>query len=231
MDIYNIQKIINYNFKNHKLLENALTHSSYANEHKNSKTICNERLEFVGDSVLGFICAELLYEKYPDRPEGEMSKMRSALVCENALAEYAAKISLGSHLMLGHGEELAGGRERPSIISDAFEALIAAIYLDGGMESAKAFVLPFLKSALDSDKHTHVLSRDYKTILQEIAQQNPGEIIHYEIAGESGPDHNKSFTVNVYLNSNLLATASGKSKKEAEQNAACDALKLMGEQL
>ncbi len=231
MNYTKFQNIINYKFKKEKLLETALTHSSYANEHKSNGAVSNERLEFVGDSVLGFICAELLYSRYSDKPEGEMSKMRSSLVCETALAEYAALIDLGSYLLLGHGENLGGGRERPSTVSDAFEALIAAIYLDGGMENAKKFVLPFLNGALDSNKYTHVLNRDYKTALQEIAQQNPGEIIHYQVVSETGPDHDKSFTVSVYLNSNLLATADGKSKKEAEQNAAKEALKLMGEEL
>ena len=231
MNFSQIQNIIGYKFKKEKLLETALTHSSYANEHKSNGTVCNERLEFVGDSVLGFICAELLFKRYPDKTEGEMSKMRSSLVCESALAEYASIIDLGNYLLLGHGENLAGGRERPSTLSDAFEALIAAIYIDGGMENAKKFVIPFLTGALNSNKQTHVLNRDYKTVLQEIAQQNPGEIISYETVGESGPDHNKCFTVNVYLNSNLLATADGKSKKEAEQNAAHEALKLMGEEL
>lgn len=217
MNFSQLTKYNNYKFKKQRLLETALTHSSYANEHKNIGAVCNERLEFVGDSFWALSVQNCCIPCYPEKPEGEMSKMRSSLVCETALAEYAALIDLGSFLLLGHGEDTAGGRERPSTVSDAFEALIAAIYLDGGLESARKFVLPFLIGALDSNKYTHVLNRDYKTMLQEIAQQNPGEIIHYEIVGESGPDHNKNFTVSVYLNSNLLATANGKSKKEAEQ--------------
>lgn len=226
----NLQNRIGYSFKSQSILKTALTHSSYANEHKNTGIICNERLEFIGDSVLGFICAELLYKKFPTKHEGELSKMRSSLVCESALCNYANSLGLGEFLLLGHGENLAGGRNRPSTLSDAFEALIAAIYLDGGMEKAKEFVLPYLTKAIENDAVTHVFNRDYKTALQEIAQKNPGELIKYTIADESGPDHNKIFTVNVYLNSNLLATGEGKSKKEAEQDAAKKALELMGEE-
>ena len=225
-----LQKKIGYSFTDINILKTALTHSSYANEHKNSGIECNERLEFMGDSVLGFVCAELLFKKYSGKQEGDLSKMRSSLVCETALSNYATDMGLGKYLMLGHGENLAGGRERPSTLSDAFEALIAAIYLDGGIEAAKKFILPFLTNAIKADSASHSLGRDYKTLLQEIAQQNPGEIIRYAVVNESGPDHDKSFTVNVYLNSNLLAAGKGKSKKEAEQDAAHKALKLMGEE-
>lgn len=225
-----LEQKIGYNFHDKRYLTLALTHSSYANEHKGHGVICNERLEFVGDSVLGFISAEFLYAKYPSKPEGDLSKLRSSLVCESALDGYAKTIELGSYLLLGHGEDLAGGRNRPSILSDAFEALIAAIYLDGGIDSAKAFVLPYLTDATESDAKTHALNRDYKTALQEIAQKNPGEIISYAVVSESGPDHNKTFNINVYLNSNLLASGKGRSKKEAEQDAARKALALMGEE-
>lgn len=225
-----LEKTIDYSFKNSKWLTLALTHSSYANEHKAHNIACNERLEFLGDSVLGFICAEYLYQKFTSKPEGELSKLRSSLVCETALNIYAKQIELGKYLLLGHGEDLAGGRSRPSILSDAFEALIAAIYMDGGIEEAKRFVLPFITAAIDDNTKTHALNRDYKTALQEIAQKNPGEIISYAVVGESGPDHNKSFSVNVYLNSNILASGEGRSKKEAEQDAAHKALILMGEE-
>ncbi len=225
-----LQQKIGYKFHDKRLLTVALTHSSYANEHKSKGVVCNERLEFMGDSVLGFICAELLFCKFPSKPEGELSKLRSSLVCETALDGYAKKIELGKFLLLGHGEDLAGGRNRPSILSDAFEALIAAIYMDGGIEQAKSFVLPYLENAIAEDSKTHALNRDYKTALQEIAQKNPGEIIKYAVVSESGPDHNKSFEVSVYLNSNLLATGNGRSKKEAEQDAAHKALTLMGEE-
>ncbi len=227
--LINLQKKIGYYFKNQSILNASLTHSSYANEHKNRGVVCNERLEFMGDAVLGFICAELLFSKYPTKHEGELSKMRSSLVCESALSSYAKKLNLGEFLLLGHGENLAGGRERPSTLSDAFEALLAAIYLDGGIEPAKAFILPYLNNAIDNEQLSNVFNKDYKTALQEIAQQNPGELIKYSIVKESGPDHNKEFTVNVYLNSNLLATGYGKNKKEAEQDAAHKALNLMGE--
>ncbi len=225
-----LEEKIAYSFKGKHILTLALTHSSYANEHRGKNIVCNERLEFVGDSVLGFICAEYLYAKFPSKPEGELSKIRSSLVCETALDVYAKQIGLGEHLLLGHGEELAGGRTRPSILSDAFEALIAAIYIDGGMECAKEFVLPFIVGALEDNEKTHALNRDYKTALQEIAQKNPGEIISYAVVSESGPDHNKSFEVSVYLNSNILASGKGRSKKEAEQDAAHKALMLMGEE-
>ena len=228
--INELQIKIGYSFKDARLLKKSLTHSSYANEHKSQGAVCNERLEFLGDSVLGFVCAEMLFKKFPTKHEGELSKMRSSLVCESALSDYATKIELGKYLFLGNGEDLAGGRERPSILSDAFEALLAAIYLDGGIENAKNFILPFLNNAVDKDEVTHLFCRDYKTALQEIAQQNPGEIIKYTLLEESGPDHEKKFSVNVYLNSNLLATGFGKSKKEAEQDAAHKALILMGEE-
>ena len=226
-----LQSTIGYVFDNQKILKTALTHSSYANEHKANKVECNERLEFIGDSVLGFICAELLFKKFPNKQEGELSKMRSSLVCESALSIYAKQLNLGDYLYLGHGEHLAGGRERASTLSDAFEAVIAAIYLDGGMEKAKEFILPFLTEAILNQSTINVFNRDYKTTLQEIAQQNPGELISYAVVNEEGPDHNKSFTVNVYLNTNLLATGSGKSKKEAEQDAAKKALIFMGEEI
>lgn len=225
-----LEQKIGYRFRDGRKLTLALTHSSYANEHKAQGVACNERLEFMGDSVLGFICAELLYHRFPSKPEGELSKLRSSLVCETALDDYARKIELGKYLLLGHGEALNGGRERPSILSDAFEALIAAIYMDGGMNTAKEFVLPFLTDAIADDVKTRALNRDYKTALQEIAQKNPGEIISYAVVSESGPDHNKSFEVSVYLNSNLLATGCGRTKKEAEQDAAHKALGLMGEE-
>lgn len=225
-----LQNKIGYSFNNLNILKTSLTHSSYANEHKENGTKCNERLEFMGDAVLGFVCAELLFKKFSSKHEGELSKLRSSLVCEAALCKYAIDLELGKYLLLGHGENIAGGRERPSTLSDAFEALLAAIYLDGGIEPAKAFILPYLTKALDDEQSVHGFTRDYKTVLQEIAQQNPGEIIKYSVVSESGPDHDKSFTVNVYLNSNLLATGNGKSKKEAEQDAARQALKLMGEE-
>ena len=211
---------IHYTFKNKKLLELALTHSSYANESR-THTEYNERLEFLGDAVLQLITSEKLYKEHPDMPEGRMSKQRAALVCEDALANYSKQISLGAFLFLGKGEENTGGRERPSILADAFEALIGAIFLDGGIENAKKFVLRFL-----DDKDLHL--QDYKTLLQEIIQKNPGERLSYIVVDETGPDHDKSFTVEVKLNSNPIGKGFGKSKKAAEQQAAREALELMG---
>ena len=211
---------IQYTFKDKSLLNLALTHSSYANESK-SHIAYNERLEFLGDAVLQLVTSEKLYKENPHMPEGKMSKTRAALVCEDALANYSHKIDLGSFMFLGKGEENTGGRERPSILADAFEALIGAIFLDGGIAPAKKFILRFLN---DSDLHL----QDYKTLLQEIIQQNPGERLSYIVVKEEGPDHDKSFTVEVHLNSNPIGSGEGKSKKAAEQQAAKEALGLMG---
>lgn len=214
---------IKYSFKNKNLLKNALTHSSYAHEH-NIPEMCNERLEFLGDSVLGFISAEYFYSNLTECPEGDLSKHRAQYVCESSLFVFAKEIYLGEYLRLGKGEISTGGNERPSILSDAFEALIAAIYLDGGIEEAKKFVLRFLKSYKNAPEKPH----DYKSILQEIVQQDPREVLTYVHTGESGPDHDKRFEVEVHLNSNVVGKGVGKSKKAAEQAAAKEALKLMG---
>lgn len=211
---------IQYTFKNISLLELALTHSSYANESKVHMEY-NERLEFLGDAVLQLVTSEKLYTENPDMPEGKMSKQRAALVCEEALAEYSKQIDLGRFMFLGKGEENTGGRERPSVLADAFEAVIGAIFLDGGIEPAKKFIRRFLDDA-------HLYNQDFKTLLQEIIQKNPGERLSYVVVGESGPDHDKSFAVEVRLNSNPIGTGTGKSKKQAEQQAAKEALGLMG---
>ncbi len=227
-DLKELQNIIGYSFQNETLLKHALAHSSFANERRNEVPGSNERLEFLGDSVLELISAEFLYTHYQHLPEGTLTKMRAALVCENALFGYAKEIHLGDYLLLGHGEERAGGRERASTVADAFEALLAAIYLDGGLKQAVNFALPFLTKGAEKIA-ANTYQHDYKTALQEIAQQNPGELIHYELIKTSGPDHARVFEVHCFLNSNLLGTGSGKSKKEAEQMAAKEALKLMGE--
>lgn len=216
------EKVIGYEFNDKKLLERALIHSSYANE--TGEGLDNERLEFLGDSVLGFITAEFLFQHYKNNPEGELTKKRAYAVCEKTLFGYAKKIGLGNMIRLGKGEEMTGGRERPSVVSDAFEALIAAIYLDGGIEAAKAFVLPFVETATE----TKPVFKDYKSTLQEVLQQNPGEKFEYIVVGEHGPDHNKEFIVEVHLNSNVIGTGKGSSKKRAEQEAARSALELMG---
>ena len=221
----NLEKNINYTFKNISLLENALSHSSYANE-KHLKYGSNERLEFLGDAVLSVIVADYLYKNFSDKPEGELTKLRASLVCEKSLCNFAREINLGDFLLLGKGEEQNGGRERDSILADAFEAVLAAVYLDGGMEAARKHVLHFI---IDELSHTEDETfHDYKTILQEVIQRNPEERLTYVLSGESGPDHNKSFTVEVCLNSNVIGSGVGKTKKRAEQMAAKDALKLMG---
>lgn len=215
---------IGYHFKNPTLLFRALTHSSYANE-SHSGLDSNERLEFLGDSVLGIITADYLYNNYTHLPEGELTKLRAALVCETSLYQFASEIRLGQYLKLGRGEVHTGGRERPSILADAFEALIAAIYLDGGMEEAKRFVLSFITRAIHSHQNAF---KDYKTTLQEIIQKNPEERLEYVLTGESGPDHDKRFEVEIHLNSNVMGRGVGRSKKQAEQEAAREALELMG---
>lgn len=219
------ENIIGYKFKNRDLLFEALSHSSFANESKHRYN-SNERLEFLGDSVLSIVVSDYIFERYTDIPEGELTKTRATLVCEKALHHFGGQINLGSFIMLGKGEELAGGRERPSIIADAFEAVIAAIYLDGGMEPAKKHILRFLPE--DVRGAVAKAYDDYKTILQEIIQKNPEEHVEYRLARESGPDHNKLFTVQVMLNSNVIGEGSAHSKKSAEQLAAQEALRLMG---
>lgn len=217
------QRTIGYTFKNEKLLETAFTHSSYANEKQLARD-CNERLEFLGDSVLGVISADYFYHNLSHLPEGEMTKRRAACVCEKSLFNFAKEIELGKYILLGKGEEHTGGRRRPSILADAFEAVIAAIYLDGGLESARNFVLRFIKkAAAETPKF-----KDYKTALQEIIQKNPDEHLTYILVGESGPDHDKRFEVEVCLNSNVIGDGIGQSKKGAEQAAAKKALELMG---
>ena len=215
-----LEKNIGYHFRDKNLLKTAVTHSSFANENRGGLAY-NERLEFLGDAVLQLITSEKLFKENPDMPEGRMSKQRAALVCEDALAGYSHEINLGDFMLLGKGEEATGGRNRPSILADAFEALIGAIFLDGGMDNAKRFVRRFLDAA-------HASLKDYKTLLQEIIQKNPGERLSYVVIGESGPDHDKVFNVEVHLNSNVIGKGTGKSKKQAEQAAAKEALALMG---
>ncbi len=217
-----LERKIGYEFKNKQLLNHALTHSSYANE-KHLSYGSNERLEFLGDSVLGVITAEYFYLNF-DLPEGELTKLRASTVCEESLFIFAKELDLGKYLLLGKGEIHSHGNERPSILSDAFESVIAAIYLDGGMEEAKRFVLRFIKNAIIEKPTFH----DYKTALQEVIQKNRDEHISYVLVGESGPDHDKCFEVEIHLNSNVIGQGKGRSKKLAEQEAAKSALQLMG---
>lgn len=218
------QELIGYKFKNEALLYEALSHSSFANEKKGRHS--NERLEFLGDSVLSIVVSNYIFHHEQKMPEGQLSKLRASLVCEKALFEFAKEIDLGSYIMLGKGEENTGGRNRPSIVSDAFEAVIAAIYLDGGMRAASKHILRFMPK--DLHRRDNVSFRDYKTILQEIVQKNPEERVEYVLADETGPAHDKKFTINVMLNSNIIGTGTGSSKKNAEQQAAKEALSLMG---
>ncbi|MCH5315248.1 MAG: ribonuclease III [Eubacterium sp.] len=220
-----LENKINYRFKNKKYLMEALTHSSFANERQHKGAKSNERLEFLGDAVLSFISAEFLFAHFPDLPEGELTKLRASLVCTDSLSAFARQINLGDYLFLGKGEVNVGGASRPSILENAFEALIAAIYLDGGIEAAREFVLGFLTPALENHQQAYV---DYKTTLQEIVQQNPGEVLGYTLVDEYGPDHNKTFVAEVHLNSNVIGRGEGRSKRSAEQAAAKEALKLMG---
>lgn len=221
-----LQNKIGYQFKNPALLNEALTHSSYANEHKSQHIKYNERLEFLGDSVLSIVVSDYIYKNCPELPEGELTKLRASLVCEKSLYEFAKKIDLGKYLILSKGERNNGGSDRPSILSDAFEALIAAIYIDGGLAPASKHILNFVIPAIKNSKKKKI--NDYKTTLQEIIQKNPGEKLEYVLVKESGPDHNKHFVVEVHLNSNVIGKGGGRSKKEAEQQAAREALELMG---
>ncbi len=223
----NFEKNLKYTFKNKDLLLNALTHSSYANEVRQGSS--NERLEFLGDSVLSIIVSEYIFEEFSHLPEGELTKLRASLVCEKSLCGFSRQLDLGKYLRLGKGEEKGGGRERDSILADAFEAVLAAMYLDGGMDVAREHVMRFITTEL---KHTEdEVFKDYKTALQEIIQRNPEESVTYILTGESGPDHDKMFEVEVHLNSNVIGKGTGKSKKNAEQAAAKQALELMGAQI
>lgn len=218
------EKKLNYTFKNKELLETALTHSSYANEQRGG-AVCNERLEFLGDSVLSIIVSDYLYNNF-SLPEGRLTKLRASLVCEKTLCRFSRSLQVGQFLKLGRGERATGGADRDSLLADAFEAILAAIYLDGGMAPAKKHVLRFVQEELRHMEHENF--KDYKTELQEVIQRNPEENLHYVLTGESGPDHDKQFTVEVRLNSNVIGVGTGHSKKAAEQAAACKALELMG---
>ncbi len=218
------EKLIGYEFRDKSLLETALTHSSYANEHKVKSY---ERLEFLGDAILDFVAGEYLFEKFPSLPEGELTKNRAALVCERSLCGFSRSLQVGSFLRLSHGEVNSGGRDRDSILADVFESTTAAIYLDSGsMVEAEKFILRFLAPAAKAQNVRPF--KDYKTTLQEIVQQNPEEHLEYVLVGESGPDHDKHFVAEVHLNSNVIGRGGGHSKKEAEQQAAREALTLMG---
>ncbi|ABW19002.1 ribonuclease III [Alkaliphilus oremlandii] len=222
--IKEFQKIIGYQFKNLSIINEALTHSSYTNEYRKKQVQNNERLEFLGDSVLGIVVSEYIYLKYKDLPEGELTKIRANVVCEPSLGNQAKEIKLGQYLLLGKGEEATGGRDRVSILADAFEAVIGALYLDGGIAVAGKFILDMLTRSIELAIEGN-LFRDYKTDLQEILQSKYDEKISYKVVSEVGPDHNKTFEVEILLGEKSLGMGEGKSKKEAEQRAAKSALK------
>jgi ribonuclease-3 len=212
-----LEEALGYTFNNKALLENALTHSSYANENRREGQTSNERLEFLGDSILGFVVADFLYRNFPERPEGELTRFRAELVCEKSLAQIAGKIDLGSYLRMGHGEEQGGGRTRPSIIADAVESVLAASYLDGGFAAPKGIIDRLLLSDVHGFKPRN---QDFKTQLQELVQREKDQVLAYRLVGESGPDHDKTFQVAVDLNGRQVAQGEGRSKKRAEQAAA-----------
>ena len=219
-----LEERIGYQFKNKKYLRRALTHSSYSNESK-EKPESNERMEFLGDAVLSLVVSNYIFHRF-HLDEGDLTKIRASMVCEKSLFRFAQEVGLAEELLLGRGEEQMGGRTRPSIVSDAFEALIAAIFLDGGLEPAGKFVLRFVREELDTGERSAFV--DYKTMLQEIVQKNPEEKVSYVLVGETGPDHDKHFVVEVRLNSNVIGRGESRSKKGAEQLAAKEALELMG---
>ena len=222
--INELEKAIGYRFKNITLLQNALAHSSYANERWHDSLKSNERLEFLGDSILGMVVAEYLYRNFPDRLEGDLTRMRADMVCEHSLALIAERIGLGKHLLLGNGEEAGGGRTRNSILADAVESVIAACFLDGGMEPARTFINTFVLTDVPVRK---LRNADYKTALQELVQQKKNQVLSYSLVEESGPDHDKHFAVQVSLNGVVAGAGEGKSKKRAEQDAARDAIEKL----
>ena len=226
MTMQTLEERLGYTFRNKDLLRGAMYHSSYANEHRDSGIQSNERLEFLGDAVLGLVVGEHLFRTHPDAPEGDLTRMRAALVCEESLHEVAQGLGLGEYLKLGRGEESGGGRQRPSILADATESVFAAVYLDGGMEAARALIHRVL---LDEDQEEAVERRrkDYKTVLQEVVQRKSNQVLRYELVGSSGPDHAKVFTACVTLNGSPIGLGTGRSKKEAEQDAARTALEQM----
>ena len=222
--IKDLEAALGYKFRNITLLQNALTHSSYANERWHNSLLSNERLEFLGDSILGMVVAQYLYANFPDRPEGELTRMRADMVCETSLANIAARLNLGEHLLLGHGEERFGGRNRASILADAVESVIAAAFLDGGMEPAADIITRFV---LCDVPVTKLHNADYKTALQELVQQKKNQTLCYRLVGESGPDHDKVFVAQVLLNDQVVGEGTGSSKKRAEQDAARIALEQL----
>jgi ribonuclease III, bacterial len=224
-----LENKLNYTFRDRALLSEALNHSSYANEHRSAHLCSNERLEFLGDAVLGFVTAEFLFLQHPDLPEGDLTRIRAALVCEQSLYEVAQKLELGRYLKLGRGEEAGGGRTRTSILADATEAVFAAVYLDGGLSAASALIHRVLLD-VEREEVVEERRRDFKTELQELVQRQADQVLLYRMTGEQGPDHDKTFTADVLLNGKTVGSGAGHSKKEAEQAAARAALETLTEQ-
>ena len=212
-----------YRFRDIGLLEHAMTHSSYANEHRSEGLTSNERLEFLGDSVLGMVVADDLFREHPDMPEGELTRTRAALVCEGSLYEVARSLGLGSYLRLGKGEDAGGGRQRTSILADATEAMLAAVYLDGGIEAVR----PIIRRLILDKEREKAVDRDYKTGLQELVQRRPGQAVSYRLVEETGPDHARVFVIEVSVGGKPVGVGRGRSKKEAEQMAAKAALEKL----
>lgn len=218
-----LEEKLGYHFRNRGLLEHAMTHSSYANEHRGAGLTSNERLEFLGDSVLGVVVADYLFQEHPDMPEGELTRTRAALVCEGSLHEVAKSLGLGRYLRLGRGEDAGGGRKRPSILADATEAMLAAVYLDGGMEAVR----PIIRALILDKEQEKSADRDYKTALQELVQRKPGASVFYRLVRETGPDHCRSFEMEASVDGKVIGTGAGRTKKEAEQMAAKAALEKL----
>ncbi len=218
-----LEEKLGYHFRDRGLLEHAMTHSSYANEHRGAGLTSNERLEFLGDSVLGVVVADCLFREHPDMPEGELTRTRAALVCEGSLHEVAKSLGLGRYLRLGKGEDSGGGRKRPSILADATEAMLAAVYLDGGMEAVR----PVIRALILDKEREKAADRDYKTALQELVQRTPGAAVGYRLVRESGPDHCRSFEMEVSVDGEVIGKGAGRTKKEAEQMAAKAALEKL----
>jgi len=218
-----LEERLGYQFRDIGLLEHAMTHSSYANEHRAAGITSNERLEFLGDSVLGMVVAEHLFRTHPNMPEGELTRTRAALVCESSLYEVARALNLGRYLRLGKGEDAGGGRTRASILADATEATLAAVYLDGGIES----VIPIIRTYILDKEREKAVDRDYKTALQELVQRSPGQSIAYHLIDENGPDHARVFVMEVSVGDTVVGVGRGRSKKEAEQMSAKAALERL----
>jgi len=221
-----LEEKLGYTFRDRQLLQAALYHSSYANEHRGSGIQSNERMEFLGDAVLGVVTADYLFHKHPDLPEGDLTRIRAALVCEESLHEVAQSLGLGAYLKLGRGEESGGGRQRPSILADATESVFAAVYLDGGIEQARTIIHRVLLER-EREEVVEERRRDFKTQLQELVQRRSDQVLRYEMTGESGPDHAKVFEACVSVNGTVVGVGTGRSKKEAEQSAARSALEKL----